>query len=227
MQSSGGNLHQFKKERSMKTIIFYDTETTGLPLWSEPSEHPAQPYITQIAAELCIEETGDTIGSINLLVRPEGWVIPEELEILTGITTAHALAHGLPADFVIGAFLELWKGADMRCGHNESFDMRMVRIQIMRHAHYAGFAIGDVSFADYWKTAPAYCTQGNSVKICNLPPTDKMLAARRKGPKSPNLGEAYKHFTGEELVGAHNAMVDVQAAKCVYYGIKKHLAANA
>ena len=49
-----------------------------------------------------------------------------------------------------------------------------------------------------------------------------MVAARRKGPKSPNLGEAYKHFTGQDLVGAHDALVDIMACKTVYYGIKNH-----
>lgn len=36
----------------MKPVLFYDTETNGLPLWSEPSEHPDQPHITQLAAEI-------------------------------------------------------------------------------------------------------------------------------------------------------------------------------
>ena len=34
----------------MKLAIFYDTETTGIPLFSEPSEHPGQPHIVQLAA---------------------------------------------------------------------------------------------------------------------------------------------------------------------------------
>lgn len=213
----------------MKTILFYDSETTGLPNWGVPSEDPSQPHITQLAAELCIEETGETLGAMNMIIRPEGFDIPLELQELTGITMARAAMAGVPVRTAMDAFLELWSNADLRCAHNESFDARMLRINIMRCSYWNGQEVqtseGDVSFADYFKAAPAFCTQANSTKILNLPPTPKMVAAKRKGPKSPNLGEAYEFFTGKKLEGAHNAQVDIMACKAVYYGIRKHMAA--
>lgn len=210
----------------MKTILFYDSETTGLPLWNLPSEHPEQPRVVQLAAELCIEETGETLRELNMIILPDGWTIPTEASDVHGITTERALAEGVAAHLVIDLFIDMWMDADQRAGHNESFDMRMLRIELMRHATYSGKVmtngLGEIPFADYWKQAPAYCTQGGSVKILNLPPTPRMVAARRKGPKSPNLGEAYQFFTGKPLDGAHDAMVDVRAAKAVYFGIKAH-----
>lgn len=208
----------------MKTILFYDTETTGLPLWNLPSEHPDQPRVVQLAAELCVEETGDTLQQMNMIILPDGWTIPDDVAAVHGITTERAMAEGIAADLAVAHFIDMWTEADQRAGHNESFDMRMLRIELMRHGFYSMQTIGTppVPFADYWKAAPAYCTQGNSVKILNLPPTPKMVAARRKGPKSPNLGEAYQFFTGQPLEGAHDAMNDVRAAKAVYYGIKAH-----
>lgn len=213
----------------MKKILFYDTETSGLPLWNQPSEHPDQPRVVQLAAELCNEETGETLRQMNMIILPNGWTIPDDVAAVHGITTERALAEGVAADLVVADFIELWKDADLRAGHNESFDMRMVRIELMRHAVLSMETVGpgdgpEVSFADYWKAAPAYCTQGNSVKIINLPPTEKMRKAKRFGPKSPNLGEAYQFFTGKPLEGAHDAMVDVRACKAVYYGIKAHQA---
>jgi hypothetical protein len=47
-----------------------------------------------------------------------------------------------------------------------------------------------------------------------------MRRAGRRHYKSPNLGEAYEHFTGRPLEGAHNAMVDVKACMAVYFAIK-------
>jgi len=49
-----------------------------------------------------------------------------------------------------------------------------------------------------------------------------MIAAGRTNFKNPNLGEAYKFFTGKDLEGAHNAMVDVKACIEVYFGILDH-----
>jgi DNA polymerase-3 subunit epsilon len=210
----------------MKTILFYDTETTGLPLFSLPSEHPDQPRVCQLAAELCIEETGETLQEMNMIILPNGWTIPDEAAAVHGITTERALVEGVAADLVVAHFIDMWMESNLRAGHNESFDMRMLRIELMRHSHYSGQTMltddGDIPFADYWKKSTAYCTQGNSIKIINLPPTEKMKKARRFGPKSPNLGEAYQFFTGQPLDGAHDAMVDVRAAKAVYYGIKAH-----
>lgn len=206
----------------MKTILTYDTETTGIPIWSTPSEDPSQPRITSIAAELCEEATGRTLGALNVLIKPDGWTVPEEVTALTGITTALCEEHGVPIAQALSLFIELWTRADMRVGHNESFDMRMIRIELIRHPQFSGQMVGDVLFADYWKTASAFCTQGKSTKLINLPPSEKMVAAGRNTPKSPNLGEAYRFFTGADLVDAHSAQADMLACKAVYYGIKNY-----
>jgi len=202
----------------MELILLYDTETTGLPEWSLPSEDPAQPHITQIAAQLCDEANGNTVAMLDTLIAPDGWFIPPELELLTGITNERAAAEGMLIVDAMRTFVEMWRRAAMRVGHNESFDARMVRIEMMRQLDH------DDPFHEDWKKAPAFCTQGKSTKIINLPPTAKMLAAGRKNAKSPNLGEAYQFFTGKPLEGAHNAGVDLMATKEVYYGIKKHAA---
>lgn len=118
----------------MKTILFYDTETTGLPEWSKPSEDPCQPRITQIAAELCEEETGKVIAAMNFIIRPDGWVIPEELQQLTGITMQRAEKFGVPMNGTLQIFIDMWEHCTERVAHNESFDMRMIRIDNILHA---------------------------------------------------------------------------------------------
>jgi DNA polymerase-3 subunit epsilon len=202
----------------MKPTLVYDTETSGLPQWSLPSEDPSQPHITQLCAELFDEHSGDTLAYMDVLIRPNGWTIPAELEALTGITNERAERFGVPIKAALSLFIRMWRLSQLRVAHNESFDARMVRIEMMRELDHTE------SIHDEWKAGPAFCTQTKSVKLINLPPTAKMLAAGRRTPKSPNLGEAFKFFTGTELVGAHNASVDVDACKTVYFGINKHAA---
>jgi DNA polymerase-3 subunit epsilon len=193
--------------------IFFDTETTGLPLFSEPSEDPRQPHIVQLAAALVDLNTRKVLSSFDVTVRPDGWTIPDEVAAIHGITTEKAQDIGISESMALGMLLELWRENDprLRIAHNVSFDDRIIRIALMRHE--------DEPLADKWKAAQTKCTATLSTPIIKLPPTPKMIAARRTHYKTPNLGEAYKHFTGRTLEGAHSAMVDVQACIEVFFGI--------
>ena len=196
----------------MRTAIFYDTETTGLPLFKEPSEHPDQPHIVQLAAKLVDLDSRKAIATIDHIVKPDGWVIPDDVAKIHGITTERALDVGLEESDVLVSFLSLWEQSNIRIGHNEPFDARIVRIACMRHA--------DEFMADNWKAGASECTQILSTPILKLPPTPKMIAAGFKKHKSANLGEAYEYFTGKKLDGAHNALVDVDACIEVYFAIQ-------
>lgn len=207
--------------------LFYDTETNGLPLWDKPSDDPGQPRITQLAWELVHDETKHVYAAGHAIMKPDGWEIPAELQALTGVTMDIAHKYGMPVGIVLPTFVDAWRKADQRVAHNESFDMRMVRIELMR-GDYAGQLLGGTStpLADFWKAGKAFCTQANSQKIVNLPATVKMHASGQHGPKPPKLEESYKHFAGKELENAHNAAVDVMACKTVYFGILEHRAAQ-
>lgn len=191
--------------------LFYDTETTGLPLFHEPSEDPRQPHIVQLAASLVDLQSRHVIASMDVIVRPLGWEIPDDVAAIHGITTERALEVGVPEPVALRMFIGLYN-ARKRIAHNEQFDARNIRIGLKRY---------DVGLdADVWKAGQSECTQLLSTPLCKLPPTEKMRAAGRNHFKSANLGEAYKHFTGNELVGAHTALVDVQACMAVYFAIK-------
>lgn len=202
----------------MTLALFYDSETQGLPLFSEPSESPAQPHIVQLAACLVDLDSRKTIASMDVIVRPDGWTIPDEVAAIHGITTEHAMDVGIPEVQVVDTFMSLW-GGRLRIGHNESFDARILRIALKRYVdpRDPGLVIPP---SDEWKDSRAECTQRLSTPILKLPPTAKMRAAGRNHFKSANLGEAYRHFIGRELEDAHSAMTDVQGCMSVYFAIK-------
>jgi DNA polymerase-3 subunit epsilon len=202
----------------MNPVLFYDTETTGLPLFKDPSDHPGQPHIVQLAALLVDPESRETIASMDVIVRPDGWTIPEEVAAVHGITTEIAEAVGITEKQAVETFIELWRGPGRtRIGHNEQFDARIVRIALKRFVDTPGEVL---PMSDEWKGAPAECTARMSTPICALPPTEKMVRAGFNKFKTPNLGEAYRHFTGRELQNAHSAMADVRACRDVYFAIQ-------
>ena len=189
-------------------ILFYDTETTGMPLWGEPSSDPRQPHLLQIAAALVDSETRKVEAEINLLVRPQGWGIDPEALAIHGITHEHATRFGISEGAAIAHLLDLWGAADKRVGHVESFDARMGRIAIKRYGYFNQSA--DV-LADSWKSAPAACTSKMTEYL------NPVLG--RGHSRGPKLIEAYRHFFGRELEGAHTASADMRACMAVYFAV--------
>lgn len=196
----------------MPLIMSYDTETQSLPFWKEPSDHPDQPHIVQLAALLVDEDTREVREQMDVIVRPDGWTIPDEVAAIHGITTERAMDEGIPEKEAFEQLIEMWKQCDFRLGFNENFDARILRIATFR---YAGQDI-----IDAWKEAPAKCAMRMAKPICKIPASAK---ARRFGQyKNPTLAEAYKHFTGMDLVDAHSAMADTMACMDVYFAALKH-----
>ena len=195
----------------MNIATFYDTETTGLPLFKEPSEHPGQPHIVQIGACLVDLDTRKTLATLDVICRPEGWTIPDDVAEIHGITTEHAADVGVPESLAVEMLLEM-VGKRLRIGHNEQFDARIVRIAMMRHFEAAQ--------ADEWKGGKSACTQLLATPILKLPPTPKMLKVGFNRFKSANLREAYQHFNGKELENAHSALADVHACMAVWFAIR-------
>lgn len=195
----------------MSKLFFYDTETTGLPDFRSPSESPHQPHIVQLAACLVDSVTRKTIASMDVIIRPDGWIIPDDIANIHGITTDNAAEFGVPESLAVGMFMELW-GHRTRVAHNEQFDARIIRIALMRYE--------SADEADDWKAGKSECTARMATPIVKAPPTQKMVAAGFNKFKTPNLGEAFRHFMGSDFENAHSAMADVNACSSVYFAIK-------
>ena len=192
--------------------FFYDTETSGLPKFALPSEHPDQPHIVQLAAALVDLDSREIVASLDVIVRPEGWTLPDEVAAVHGITTERAAAVGVPESLALSMFMELW-GGRTRIAHNEQFDARIIRIA----QHRSGELEPDL---DAWKNGATECTARLATPIVKAPPTAKMIAAGRTHYKTANLGEAVQFFTGKPLVNAHSAMADVLGCMAVYFAIQ-------
>lgn len=189
----------------MSYALVYDTETTGLPIWREPSEGENQPHVVQLAAELVDLNTRKVAASIDLVVHPNGWTIPQETIDVHGITNEYAESCGIPEPLVLECFIDMWRQAEFRVGHNERFDARIIRIAQHRFNSFQK----DI---DDWKSAPAECTGLLAKPIMQMPPKGRF------GYKMPKLGEAYEHFFGRPSPRqSHTAMGDCQDCREIYF----------
>jgi DNA polymerase-3 subunit epsilon len=192
-------------------ILFFDTETTGFVNERAPVDDPSQPYIVQLAAQLC-EDDGKPVAGFSLIVDPGismGVFIPERASAVHGITNEIAVQFGVSSESALGLFTHLYQRATIVVARNIKFDKGVIEAAISR----------------YYKRVmplrkPLFCTMEAATPVVNLPPTDRMIAAGFDKPKPPKLEECINHFFGEDLAGAHDAMVDVQACRRVYFHLK-------
>ena len=191
----------------MKVLIF-DTETTGLPLWREPSSHPGQPHIVDLACELRDGDTMELIGELDCVINP-GVPISPEAAAIHGITDEIAVAEGREPKEALRDFFALVDQADKIVAHNIDFDARMVRI--------AAFRLWN---REWVAPVPTFCTMKAMTDVCRIP-----AANGRRGYKWPKLTEAIRHVFGEELPDAHRARPDMLACRRIYFHL--HPAANA
>jgi DNA polymerase III subunit epsilon len=176
-------------------ILIFDFETTGLPIWKEPSDHPAQPHVVQLAAIL-VDRDNVELDRMEVIVRPDGWRIPDKVVDIHGIATERAREEGIAEYDAIKRLLDLSARATIRVAHNETFDARIMRIAMHRY-------FGEAE-ADRWREAHQ--------TVCTMKAATGMI-----GPKWPKLVEIHAHLFGEAHGQAHDAMADVEACRRVLF----------
>lgn len=197
-------------------LLFFDTETTGLPPRGAPIDHPGQPHLVQFAAIL-VDDAGAERACASMVIRPDGWSIPAEVAAIHGISDDVAGVCGLPLSAAVGMFHRMVQAARIVVAHNLDFDLA-----IMGAAHHRHVGGGDAGFLVVLGERERCCTMRLATPVLNLPPTPRMVAAGMDKPKPPKLAECVKHFFGEDLAGAHDALVDVRACRRVYEALRAH-----
>lgn len=198
-------------------FLGYDTETSGLPLYKEPNDpatwvrsaDPRQPHIIEIAALLVDVQSREIRGSLNTLIKPDGWTCEPEAFAAHGITLEEAGDNGIPEDDALEAFLGLWEAARWRVGFNEDFDARIIRIAKARFQY-------DEPSQERWKAGAADCAMHRATPICKLP-----HANGRGGFKWPTLSEAHAVLCPEhEFEETHRALADTEACLRIYWALR-------
>ena len=181
-----------------KDVCFFDSETTGLvPKGADyKTDYNEFPHIVQL---------GWILNGIEkeYIIKPDGWVIPDEAAAIHGITTEIALAKGVPFEGVIKEFIADCKASKVIVGFNIYFDTSILKANILRFGDME-FYNNDVDPAlDKYKRVDV---MRKVIKFVDAPKADG-----KKGAKFPKLTELYAKIFGTEYAGAHGALADVRA----------------
>ena len=184
-------------------ILFFDVETTGLPIdYKAPvSRLENWPRLVQIAW-LLTDPQGKEIAAHECIVRPSEFLIPHEATRIHGITTEVAHRDGISLREALHRFaFELGK-ANVLVAHNMAFDEKIVGAEFLR-----------LGCPDFVASKPRQCTMQASTKFCRIP------AAR--GFKWPKLEELHRKLFQQEMTGGHHALVDARACARCYFELKR------
>lgn len=188
-------------------ICFFDTETSGLPNKRSPRLE-FQPHIMQLAISLYDNERRPVYEVSTLVALPEtATCSPEALET-HGITPELSRRYGVQPVQAIALLRYACMRAELVVAHNLQFDEKLVEYAVQRAEQ------------DFSPLAPIrkFCTLEATTPLLRIPPTESMIKWGHGDKfKSPKLEEAYRHFFGEEISGAHDALVDTRACARVYY----------
>ena len=192
----------------MTFTLVFDVETTGIPVRGEVVTSPSYPHLVELAAVLVDAETERELASFSFVVKPTGWVIPDEAVQVHGISQGMAMEIGVPLSIAIASYTNLRAVADELAGHNVAFDLGIVAAALHRIGRTPASPGPD----------RVTCTAELGTPVCRLPPTERMVAAGYGDRfKKPKLEELYRALFNEELVGAHGALADCRAAaRCLF-----------
>ena len=196
-----------QKKQTAK-YIFFDTECNGLPLSNKLGVDDTSnwPRMIQLAW-LVTDEQGNILKSQSHIICPQGFIITDEVEDLTGITTSRAKSEGNNLRTVLNEFMDDLVDAELVIGHNIDFDKHVLGCELYRER------------LDYdtLLNKKSVCTMLRSTNFCAIPNPNSYYG----GYKWPKLEELHRKLFGCNIFGAHDALTDVEATKKCFYELKK------
>lgn len=184
-------------------ILFFDTETTGLPKNYKAPVTATDNWPRMVQLAWILTDDDGTVKSIkDVLIKPVNFEIPLSASKVHGITTQKALTEGKDLAAVLMSLEVLISQADILVAHNMEFDEKIIGAEFVR----AG-----ISTTLFKKKR--ICTMRSTINYCAIQ-TDY-------GFKFPKLSELHTKLFGSDFSDAHNAASDIGATARCYWELKR------
>ena len=191
-------------------VLVFDTETTGLPKSKNISSETLHlwPHIVQFSYVIYDTEVNDIVETSDSIVKINDDVfIPEEVIKIHGITNEISKNNGINIIFVLHNFFGHLKTVDLLVGHNISFDINMVKVELNRLIVENGTSIIHRWNLDLLTNFEnIYCTMKESIELCNITLVNRFGKPYLKFPKLLELHTKLFETTPHNL---HNSFNDI------------------
>jgi DNA polymerase-3 subunit epsilon len=186
-------------------ILFFDTETTGVPKNYQASYTDVDNWPRVISlAWILADVEGNVVEQQADLIKPNGWSVPtEKFWIDNGYSTEKNEAEGIMIESALDAFYKAKMMSDILYCHNLSFDHRIVWAEFIRAGREPRSGMHKI------------CTMQKSTSYCKIPQT------KGRGFKWPKLEELYQFLFNKNFDGAHDALADITATKDCFFELVK------
>jgi DNA polymerase III subunit epsilon len=193
----------------MRKILFFDTETTGLPqFYNAPiTQVNNWPRLVQLAF-IEFYENGTLAAKHNYIIKPEGFSIPREATLIHRITNEQAQTEGHNLTQVLDIFADAITESSILIAHNFDFDRNIVGAEFVRKEFDTKPIL----------TKRSFCTMKNKdiVSFCRI--------SGKNGYKWPKLEELHYKLFNQKISDAHDASIDIAAtAKCFWELLRRGL----
>jgi DNA polymerase III epsilon subunit-like protein len=196
-------------------IFVFDTETTGLPKtkFINPTKLDEWPNIVQLSYIIYDTSINEIILIQDHIIKMENNVnICEESAKIHGITNEISKNKGKLIKDVMDEFFYYIRNCDIVVGHNVSFDINMLKVELLRMIHndltYSNecikFIKQNLHFLNNIKNI--YCTLQESIDLCNIQAISKTGKPYLKFPKLIELHQKLFETTPNNL---HNSLNDI------------------
>ena len=190
-------------------ILFFDTETTGLPKdkYVGGNYQPNNwPDLVSISWQFFNDD--ELRRKETFIIKPKGWTIPEEASAIHGISQERAEKEGISMKAVLELFKQDLTFCDMVVAHNIDFDRNVILNAYKWRLHM------DTLF---WPYEKEFCTAQNSKGDLKLPSRQKVPNPKDLY-KMPRLDELYEATFGEPAPAkAHSADRDVEVLQKIFW----------
>lgn len=214
-------------------ILVFDTETTGLPSTKiiNPDTLNLWPHIVQFsyiiydASLNTIVEKSDSIVKLNSEIN-----ISEEASKIHSITNEISKKKGINIQKILKLFFYHLKTVHVLVGHNVSFDINMLKVELLRIIYNDKIRRSERVIKNYkynfhfiLNYTNIFCTLQESIVFCNINCINKYGKEYLKYPKLLELHQKLFETTPNNL---HNSFNDILVTLRCFMKLKYNIDLN-